>query len=133
MSKLLPDIDDLTRPFWDAARQQRLVMQRCADCGAYVWHPQPWCRSCYGQNLAWQELSGQAELFTYSVVHYAPLPGYADDVPYVLATVRLAEGPQMMTNIVGCDWQQVRIGQRLAVCWEERAGGIRVPQFTPAG
>ena len=76
-------------------------------------------------------MSGQAELFTYSVVHYAPLPGYADDVPYVLATVRLAEGPQMMTNIVGCDWQQVRIGQRLALCWEERGGGIRVPQFTP--
>ena len=131
MSKLLPDIDDLTRPFWDAARDGRLVMQRCADCGAYVWHPQPWCRACYGQNLAWQDMSGQAELFTYSVVHYAPLPGYADDVPYVLATVRLAEGPQMMTNIVGCDWQQVRIGQRLALCWEERGGGIRVPQFTP--
>jgi uncharacterized OB-fold protein len=131
VSKLLPDIDDLTRPFWDAARGGRLVMQRCADCGAYVWHPQPWCRVCYGQNLAWQELSGQAELFTYSVVHYAPLPGYADEVPYVLATVRLAEGPQMMTNIVGCDWREVRIGQRLAVCWEERAGGLRVPQFTP--
>ncbi len=133
MSKLLPDIDELTRPFWDAARAERLVMQRCADCGAYVWHPQPWCRACYGQHLAWQELSGQAELFTYSVVHYAPLPGYAKDVPYVLATVRLAEGPQMMTNLVGCDWQQVRIGQRLAVCWEERAGGLRVPQFTPVG
>jgi uncharacterized OB-fold protein len=132
VSKLLPDIDDLTRPFWDAARAERLVMQCCVDCGAYVWHPQPWCRACYSQRLAWQELSGQAELFTYSVVHYAPLPGYADEVPYVLATVRLAEGPQMMTNIVGCDWRYVRIGQRLAVCWEERAGGIRVPQFTPA-
>jgi uncharacterized OB-fold protein len=131
VSKLLPEIDDLTRPFWDAAREQRLVMQRCADCGAYVWHPQPWCRACYGQKLAWQALSGEAALFTYSVVHYAPLPGYAAEVPYVLATVRLAEGPQMMTNIVGCDWREVRIGQALRVCWEQRAGGIRVPQFMP--
>lgn len=63
------------RPFWDAAQQHRLVMQRCADCGAFVWHSQPWCRACYGQRLAWQELSGAAELFTYSVVHYAPLAG----------------------------------------------------------
>ncbi len=131
MSKLLPNVDDLTRPFWDAAQQGQLIVQRCADCGAYVWHPQAWCRACYGQRLAWQPMSGDAELFTYSVVHYAPLPGYANEVPYVLATVRLAEGPQMMTNLVGCDWRQVRIGQPLRVCWEERADGFVVPQFTP--
>ena len=131
MSKLLPDIDDLTRPFWDAAQQRQLLMQRCADCGAYVWHPQPWCRACYGQRLAWQPMRGDAELFTYSVVHYAPLPGYATEVPYVLATVRLAEGPQMMTNLVGCDWRQVRIGMPLRLCWEARTDGFLVPQFTP--
>lgn len=131
MSKLLPDIDDLTRPFWDAAQQRRLVMQRCTDCGAFVWHPQPWCRACYGQRLAWQPLAGTGELFTYSVVHYAPLPGYADEVPYVLATVRLTEGPQMMTNLIGCDWREVRIGQPLELRWEERTGGFLVPQFTP--
>ena len=101
MSKLLPNIDDLTRPFWEAAQQRRLI-------------------------------SGDAELFTYSVVHYAPLPGYAQEVPYVLATVRLIEGPQMMTNLVACDWRQVRIGMPLRVCWEQRADAFVVPQFTPA-
>ncbi|HCO44355.1 MAG TPA: hypothetical protein DCZ11_11070 [Gammaproteobacteria bacterium] len=130
MSKLLPDIDDLTRPFWDAAQQRRLVMQRCDDCGAYVWHPQRWCRGCYGQALSWQPLSGAGEVFSYSVVHYAPLPGYAEDVPYVLATVRLKEGPQMMTNVVGVDWRAVFIGQPVKVCWEARAGDFLVPQFT---
>ncbi len=106
-------------------------MQRCGDCGAYVWYPQPWCRACYGQNLSWQPTSGDAELFTYSVVHYAPLPGYAQEVPYVLATVRLTEGPQMMTNLVACDWRQVRIGMPLRLCWEARTDGFLVPQFMP--
>lgn len=132
MSKLLPDVDDVTRPFWDAARQRRLVMQRCDACGAYVWHPQPWCRACYGQALSWRPLSGLGEVFSYSVVHYAPLPGYADEVPYVLATVRLREGPQMMTNLVAGDWREVAIGQPVKVCWEARTGGFLVPQFTGA-
>ena len=64
-------------------------------------------------------------------VDYAPLPGYASEVPYVLATVRLAEGPQMMTNLVDCDWRQVRIGMPLRLRWQARAGGFLVPQFTP--
>jgi uncharacterized OB-fold protein len=66
------------------------------------------------------------------VVHYAPLPGYADEVPYVLATVRLREGPQMMTNLVAGDWREVAIGQPVKVCWEARTGGFLVPQFTGA-
>lgn len=132
MSKPLPDIEDLTHPFWDAVQQDQLVVQRCADCGAWVWHPRAWCSACYGPNLAWTPVTGRGEVWTYSVVHYAPVPGYADAVPYVLATVRLAEGPQLMTNVVGCDWRAVAIGMPVEVCFEAREGGFKVPQFRPA-
>lgn len=132
MSRPLPEIDDLTRPFWDAVQQERLLIQRCGACGAWVWHPRAWCDKCYSADLAWQAVSGLGAVWTYSVVHYAPIPGYADTAPYVLATIRLQEGPQLMTNVVGCDWQAVRVGMPVRVCFEAREGGFRVPQFTPA-
>lgn len=132
MSKPLPEIEDLTRPFWDAAQRECLLVQRCADCSAWVWHPRGWCDQCYGADLAWQPVSGRGQVWTFSVVHYAPVPGYAEAVPYVLATVRLDEGPQLMTNVVGCAWQGVAIGMPVQVCFEAREGGFKVPQFRPA-
>ena len=132
MNKPLPEIEDLTRPFWDAVQRERLLIQRCADCDTWVWHPRAWCSACYGPNLPWTPVSGRGVVHTYSVVHYAPIPGYADEAPYVLATVRLDEGPQLMTNLVGCAWQDAAIGLPVQVCFEARAGGFKVPQFRPA-
>lgn len=132
MSKLLPEVDELTRPFWDAVQDERLLVQRCADCGHWVWHPGAWCTVCYGTRLPWQPVSGRGRVWTYSVVHYAPLPGYSGEVPYVLATVRIEEGPQMMTNVVGCPPSAVHVGQVVRVCYEPRTSGFKVPQFTPA-
>jgi uncharacterized protein len=131
MSKLLPHVDELTRPFWDAVQLERLLLQRCGACERWVWHPRAWCPHCYSGVLRWCGASGRGQVYTYSVVHYAPLPGYAQEVPYVLATVRLDEGVQMMTNIVGCPCDAVHVGQAVQVCFETREGGFKVPQFMP--
>lgn len=128
--KPLPGLNDLTRPFYDACARGELHLQRCGDCGAWVYYPRHWCTACYSQSLEWQAVSGEGEVYSYSVVSYAPYPAY-DDVPYVLATVRLREGPQMMTNLVECDPERVRVGMAVRVTFERR-GELSVPQFRPA-
>lgn len=128
--KPLPGLNDLTRPFYDACARGELHLQRCNDCQAWVFYPRHWCTACYSPSLQWQAVSGEGELFSYSVVSYAPYPCY-DDVPYVLATVRLQEGPQIMTNLIDCDPSQVRVGMAVRVTFEHR-GDLSVPQFRPA-
>ncbi|HMM78280.1 MAG TPA: OB-fold domain-containing protein [Gammaproteobacteria bacterium] len=131
-AKPLPRITDLTRPYWEAIQRGELQLQRCEDCGAWVYYPNPWCRACYSGRLSWQRCAGTGTLYSYSIVHYPPYPAFAADVPYVLATVELSEGPHLMTNLVNCPLEDVHIGLALRLCFEVRDGGFKVPQFEPA-
>lgn len=129
--KPLPDIDDITRPFWDAVQRRTLALQRCDDCATWIFYPNTWCTACFGRALSWHPVSGRGSVYTYSVVHYPPFEAFAAEVPYVLATVELEEGPHMMTNIVGCHHEAVHVGMRVQICFEDR-NGFLVPQFGPA-
>lgn len=129
-NKPLPEITDLSRPHWDAMQRGELLIQRCDECQAWVFYPSYWCTSCYAQDLTWTRCSGRGEVYSFSVVHYPPYDSYSE-VPYVLATIELEEGVHMMTNLVGCDWQEVRVGMGVRMTLEEREGGFRVPQFEP--
>jgi uncharacterized OB-fold protein len=130
-AKPLPRVNETTRPYWDGARAGRLLLQRCRACTSFVHYPRAWCPRCWKTDLEWVESQGKGRVVTFTIVHQAPLESYAGDVPYVLAVVRLDEGPQMMTNIVGMEPARVRVDLPVAVVFEERAGGLRVPQFRP--
>lgn len=77
----LPDPDAFTQPFWDAARVGRLLIRRCADCGRTHFYPRPFCPGCWSRNVLWEEASGRAALYTYSVVHQNDLPPFPELVP----------------------------------------------------
>ena len=130
-AKPLPRVNETTRPYWDGARAGRLLLQRCRACTSFVHYPRAWCPRCWKTDLEWVESQGKGRVVTFTIVHQAPFESYAGDVPYVLAVVRLDEGPQMMTNIVGIEPARVCVDLRVAVVFEERAGGFRVPQFRP--
>ncbi len=130
--KPLPRVTEVTRPYWDAARAGRFVIQRCGRCRRFVHYPRPWCPHCWSTELDWVEASGRGEVVTYTAVHQAPSPAFAVGAPYVLAVVRLAEGPQMMANVVHIQPREMRVGLPVRVTFEEREGGFRVPQFEPA-
>lgn len=132
-AKPLPRVNETTRPYWDAAREGRLLIQRCRACALFIHYPRPWCPGCWSTALDWVEASGRGRVVTYTIVHQAPFAAYAGDVPYVLAVIALAEGPQMMANVVGVAPAEVRIDLEVEVTFEERAGGFRVPQFQPRG
>ncbi|NRF72014.1 Zn-ribbon domain-containing OB-fold protein [Aquincola sp. S2] len=123
----LPAITDLTRPFWNAAAEGRLLLPRCNACGQHFFRPEVACTHCFATDWQWVPASGRGTLYSHTVVHRAPAPGFA--VPFVLALVELAEGPVMFSNLVGCDEADVRIGMALRVRFERVAVGVWLPRF----
>src|SRR5579872_4146898 len=115
--KPLPDITELNRPFWDALARHQFAVPRCAECGDYSWVPYPACRSCQSEALEWTAVSGDATLYSYTVVHRGP-GAFGADVPYVLALGQLVEQPRpcnVLANLVGVDHDDIRIGMPLRI------------------
>ena len=127
----LPSIDEGTAPWWEATREGRLLVKRCTDCGKAHFYPRPFCPYCWSESVDWEQASGHATLYTWSVVHNNDLPPFGERVPYVAAVVDLAEGPRMMTNIVDCNSDALTVGQALVVDFEPRTDDITVPVFRP--
>jgi uncharacterized protein len=128
----LPAPDSETVPYWDAARDGRLLIKRCADCGAAHFYPRPFCPVCWSTAVDWEEASGRATLYTWSVVHQNDLPPFGERVPYVAAVVDLAEGPRMMTNVVDCAVDALTVGMALQVTYRDVGDSVTVPVFVPA-
>lgn len=114
-----------TQPFWDAAAQGKLVYKKCRSCGEPHHYPRALCPFCFSDRTRWQECSGHGTIYSFSVMRRAP-------VPYALAYVTLAEGPTMLTNIVDCDLDAIRIGQAVALVFKPSENGQPVPMFSPA-
>jgi uncharacterized OB-fold protein len=119
-----PPVNPETQPFWDAAVSGKLLIKRCLACGEPHYYPRAICPFCGSDRTDWREASGRGSIYSYSVFRRAP-------IPYVIAYVTLEEGITMMTNIVGCDLDAVRIGQPVRVVWEPTDGGPPVPMFSP--
>lgn len=95
-------------PHWKAAKERRLVMPVCASCGRVNWPPSGSCRACSGA-IQWQERSGRGRVVTYSVVRRAAQPAWRDKVPYVVALIALEDGGRILSNIIDCTPEAVRI------------------------
>lgn len=126
--KPVPGINAVTEPYWSAAARGVFLLPKCRSCGRFHHHPRPWCPYCWSSDLGWDQPSGRGSVVTYSVVYQPPSPGF--DVPYVLAVVRLAEGPRLMCNIVDVDPADVCCELPVEVTFEPR-GEVAVPQFRP--
>ena len=124
----LPEPGELTRPFWEGAARGALLHPRCDDCGQAFFPPHVVCQKCRSAGWSWVESAGRGTVYSFTVVHRAPQPGF--DPPYVLAVVDLDERLELMTNLVGVSPDDVRIGQRVRVEWRS-FGDITLPMFTP--
>jgi uncharacterized OB-fold protein len=121
-----------TAPYWNAAREHRFVLQRCTACGEHQFYPRGVCSHCLSSDLEWNDASGRGTVYSFSINHRAPHPGFADNLPFVLAIVELEEGPRMMTNIVECDPETVTIGMPVTVVFDDVTEEITLPKFRPA-
>jgi len=129
----LPTPDRETHPYWEACRDGRLLIKRCGACGRAHFYPRPFCPHCWSTGVEWEEASGRATLYTYSIVRRNDLPPWPERLPYVAAIVDLEEGPRMMTNVVDCAADGLHIGMDLEVTFRDEPQHYSVPVFRPAG
>jgi len=127
----LPTPDNESQPFWDAAREGRLLIKHCDACGQYYFYPRDFCPRCWSDRTTWVEAAGTGTVYTYSVVHSNDLPPFPSRVPYVAAIVELDEGPRLMTNVVDCDPSTVEVGMPVEVTFRRETDEITLPVFRP--
>ena len=120
--------DPLSAPLWEAAREHRLLLQRCDACGAHQHYPRPFCLACESDALSWVEARGTGTVYSQATVHVPLHPELSP--PYVIAVVELDEGPRLTTNIVD---GETSIGGRVQVVWREREAAPPYPVFIPVG
>ena len=127
----LPAPNALTEPYWQAAQQRELKLPRGESCTKFHFYPRSACPHCGSTVLAWQAVSGKGEVYSYTVVHRAPSQGFAEQVPYVVAVVALAEGPHLMTRLIQVQAEAVYIGLRVQVEFEKQDDETTLPVFRP--
>ncbi len=129
----LPEVDESTRFFWDGVAAHRLLILRCDRCGFYVHWPREVCPKCLSTSLTPSPVSGDATLATWTFPNQPFDPYYATHLPYVLAVVELVEqrGLKMVTDIVDCDKDDLRIDMPLRVTFREVVPGCTLPLFAP--
>ena len=136
MNDMLPNptVNADSAPYWEGARDNKLLLQRCSDCGTLRFFPRYLCTECGSDNTDWVEAAGRGTVHSFTVVHRAAFPEFQAQTPYVVALIDLEEGPRMMTNIVGDDALDVEIGDAVTVAFEARGNdGAKVPQFRRTG
>jgi uncharacterized OB-fold protein len=131
-AKPIPAVTPEMRPFYEAARRHELRVQRCRGCGVLRFPARALCSACLSTDADWVAVSGRGEIYSFNVMHQVYHPGFAAEVPYAVVLVRLAEGPKMISNVVGVDVRAVRIGMPVRVVFEQVSDEITLPKFTPA-
>lgn len=123
--------DQWTKPFWDAAKEHRLVGAKCGNCGTFRLPPSPMCPKCHSQQIDWVQLSGKGTIYTYTIITRAMFPSMEPHIPYVPAVISLdgAGGTRLVSNIVGARVGDIAIGGKVRVIWEDHTDGKTVPHF----
>ncbi len=129
----VPIVNADSAPYWEGAREGKLLLQRCEVCQALRFFPRYLCTECGSEKTRWVEASGRGTVHSFTIVHRAAFPEFQARTPYAIALIDLAEGPRMMTNVVGEDALNVEIGDAVDVTFEDRGiDGAKIPQFQRA-
>ncbi len=129
--KPLPRIDEESRGYWEGLARHELWLQRCGACGRLRFPPRAVCPSCLASAITWVRASGRGTVYTFTVTYQNHAPGFRDELPYVLAIVELEEGPRLMTNVVGCAPDAVRIGMPVEIVYDEVTPEVTLAKFRP--
>jgi uncharacterized OB-fold protein len=117
--------------FWQGCKRHELMIPHCQDCGAYHFFPRFFCTKCMSKRIEWVKSKGVGTIYTFTIIDRAGIPSFQKEVPYVLALVELAEGVRMMTNIVECGPEKIKIGMKVEVVFEDITDEIALPKFRP--
>jgi uncharacterized protein len=116
-------------PYWQGAKEHKLLLQCCCSCGQFWFPPSARCRHCLSPEFIWQPASGERRIYSFVAYHRLYHPAFENELPYVVALVELREGPRLLTNIVGTAWQNVRCDQFVHVVFDGDGSGPVIPKF----
>jgi uncharacterized OB-fold protein len=131
----LPLVEALTEPYWTAAREHRLVIQRCTACGTFRHLPHVLCGNCQSPDHDWVESAGRGTVYTYTIVAHPVHDATNDVVPYNVVIVELDDcgGVLVPSNVVDCTPDEVAAGMAVVVEWDDITDEIAIPRFRRAG
>jgi uncharacterized protein len=127
--KPLPVIEKWNAPYWQAAKRHEFVAQRCRACGYVHLPPGPVCTNCLSDDQEWVPLSGKGTINSYGVYHQQWHSGFADDMPYNVALIELAEGPQIISQVIGCKNDDLACDLAVEVTFEDVTPEVTLPKF----
>ncbi len=125
-----PLVTQANKAFWDATAEGRFQLQRCNACDTVLWFPRRQCPSCWTENISTFDASGKGIIYSFAVIRKGAML-YKEAGPFVVAYVELAEGPRVMTNIVECDVDAVKVGMPVEVVWHDTGQGNALYRFRP--
>mgnify|MGYP001040349366 CR=1 FL=1 len=126
-----PRIDEVNRPYWEAAKRYELLLQKCEECGYYRYPPGETCPSCLSDKLGWVKVSGRGSVYTWTVFHQVYHPAFKENVPYAVVAVELEEGPRIITNLADCKIEDIKVGMPVEVVFDDVTEEITLPKFRP--
>ena len=129
LPKPRPQPTPITRPFWDALREERVILQRCGACDSWVYYPRARCPRCLSGDLTWTEVSGRGHLFSYTITHQPTTYQFADEMPQVIAIVELDEGPRLTTTIVGAVHGELTLGAKVVPVFDHGDDGLTLLRY----
>jgi hypothetical protein len=131
--KPLPQPSRWTRRYWEAAKEHKLVIQRCRACNSYVFYPKLYCVACFSDELEWVEASGKGKVYSYTEMMNSPVSSFEEDLPFVIAIIELEEGVRMLSHVVNCDPGDLTCDMDVEVVFEDIDHEFALPKFQPAG
>jgi len=116
-------------PFFEGARNSRLMVQKCGDCGIPRFPAAEQCSNCLSTQAEWTAVSGRGEVYSFNIMHQVYHAGFAAEVPYAVVVVRLEEGPKVVSNVVGVKPHEIRCGMPVEVIFEKVNDQVTLPKF----
>jgi hypothetical protein len=127
-----PQPTELSLPFWEATREQKLLLQWCTGCEQPIFYPRAACPTCRGTTFDWREASGRGSVYAVTVEHRPEMSSWRQEAPFAVALIALEEGVRMISNVIGCAPDDVTVGMPVVLTWDPLSDGRNLPQFSPA-
>ena len=128
-TKPLPVIEPWNAPYWQAAKRHEFVAQKCRACGYIHLPPGPVCTNCLSDDKEWTLLSGKGTIYSYGVYHQLWHQGFKEDIPYNVALIELAEGPQIISQVIGCANDELTCCAAVEVAFDDVTPEVTLPKF----
>ena len=127
----VPNLDN--QEFFDRCREHQLVLRRCRDCTLFSHPPRPNCPNCASDNLEWVKSQGRGTVYTFTITRQPVSRAFEGLLPWAVVDVELDEGVHFISNLVGCDLEEIVIGMQVDVVFEEVNSEITLPKFKKVG